>query len=570
MQRTTILFIFFLTIFFALCAKLFYWQVLKGSELSRQARNQYESDKTISASRGNILSSDGSFLVGRLDAWLMYATPPQIKDSATDIANEIAPILIDDRNDKQELMDEVLGLQNSLSKKGISWIALKHKVSNQKKKEIQSLGLSGIGFEQEEARVYPEALTAAQLLGFVGKNDEGRDKGYFGLEGYYDLTLTGKPGVTSREKDAKGLPILLGDNKEITAVKGVDLFTNIDKGIQIIVEKNLKEGISKYGAKGGVAIVMDPLTGALLAMASFPSYDPAKYYDYTNELFRNPAISDTFEPGSIFKVLIMASGLDAKVITPNTTCPICTGPLKVDKYFISTWNDKYFPDSTMTDVIVHSDNVGMAYVGQQLGPDRLYDYLSKFGIGKPTGVDLQGEVSPKLRERGTWNIVDLATASFGQGVAVTPMEMVRAVGAIANGGKIVTPQVVGKLLNDGWNQEIKPKIGEQVVSREAAAEITAMMVEVAEKGESKWARIPGFKVAAKTGTAQIPVAGHYDEKKTIASFIAFAPADKPRFVMLVILNQPTTSPWASETAAPTWYGTAKELFPYLRIQPTGD
>ena len=301
-------------------------------------------------------------------------------------------------------------------------------------------------------------------------------------------------------------------------------------------------------------------------MVSFPSYDPLKYYDYGDEYFKNPAVSDTFEPGSIFKVLVMASALDAGVLKPDTKCDICSGPLKIDKYSIETWNNKYYPDSTMIDVIVHSDNIGMVYVGQKLGEDMMYDYLDKFGIGSPTGIDLQGEVAVPLRKKDTWNIVDLSTASFGQGVTVTPIEMIKAVSVLANKGYSPTPQVVDKLSGDNWEEDIKPK-KEKVISEEAVNEITAMMVEAAKSGESKWINIKGFKVAGKTGTAQIPIAGHYDAEKTIASFIGFAPAGDAKFIMLVTLKEPSSSPWASETAAPLWYSIAKDLFLYFGIQP---
>jgi len=255
----------------------------------------------------------------------------------------------------------------------------------------------------------------------------------------------------------------------------------------------------------------------------------------------------------------MASALDAKAVKPDTVCDICSGPLKVDKYEIETWDRKYYPDSTMVEVIVHSDNVGMAFVGQKMGADTLYDYLDRFGIGKETGIDLQGEVALPLRKKGAWNIVDLATASFGQGVAVTSIEMIRAVAAVANDGMMPTPFVVSALKGEGWQEEIKSKT-EKVISETAAEEMTAMMVNAAENGEAKWTSLRGFSVAGKTGTAQIPIAGHYDPKSTNASFIGFSPAESPKFIMLVTLNKPQSSQWASETAAPLWYSIAKDLF----------
>jgi cell division protein FtsI/penicillin-binding protein 2 len=440
-------------------------------------------------------------------------------------------------------------------------------VTPETKANIEAQALNGIGFEFEEMRDYPEASAAAHLLGFVGKDSEGSDQGYFGLEGFYDLALKGKPGFLTREKDAKGLPILLGDSREISAIGGVNLVTHIDKTIQLTLDKKLLSGIEKYGATGGIAIVMRPADGAILGMSSYPSYDPGTYFKFGDEFFKNPAVSGAFEPGSIFKILIMSAALDEGEVTPDTKCEVCSGPLRVGKYYIETWNQVYHPDSTMLDVIVNSDNVGMAWVAQKLGKDMLYEYLSAFGVGSLTGIDLQGEATPKLRDKNDWSIVDVTTAGFGQGVAITPIQMVRVVAAIANRGVLVAPQVVDRLVGDGWQEEINPEIGERVISKKAASQMRAMMVEAAKNGEAKWTHLRGFKVAGKTGTAQIPIAGHYDEEKTIASFIGFVPADDPRFVMLVTLREPTSSPWASETAAPLWYSIAKDLFLYFGIQP---
>ncbi len=560
----------FLIVFAVLSARLFFWQIIRGKDLSAQARDQYQSGKNITAPRGNILASDATWLAARGEAWLVYASLPDLKESPRKVADKLAPFFVEyteETDNRETLLKETERIFSLLDKEGVVWVPIKHKVDNEVKKNIEALGISGIGFEKEETRVYPEASSAAHLLGFVGKDSQGEDVGYFGLEGHYNSSLSGKAGFLSRERDAMGLPIAIGDTTEISAIAGVDLLTHIDKTIQLLIDKRLPEGIERYGAVAGSAIVMDPKNGAILAMSSFPSYDPAKYSEYGDEYFKNPIVSDSFEPGSIFKVLIMAAGLDSEAVKPDTKCEICDGPLKVDKYTISTWNNKYHADSTMLDIIVNSDNVGMAYVGQKTGADTLYDYLDAFGIGKATGIDLQGEASPGLREKGTWNIVDLATASFGQGVVVTPIQMLRAVGAIANDGIITKPQVVDKILGESWGDDIKPEIGDRVISAKTANEITAMMVEAAKSGEAKWTHTRGFKVAGKTGTAQIPIAGHYDEEKTIASFVGFAPADDPEFIMLVTLREPESSPWASETAAPLWYNIAKDLFVYFGIQP---
>jgi stage V sporulation protein D (sporulation-specific penicillin-binding protein) len=566
-SRLHLLAVIFVISSIALLGRLFYWQGPMAATLAAKAQYQYNSGTEIEAHRGNILAHDGTWLAASTQAWLLYASPKVMLTDSRVIANTLAPFLVEPKDDVPKLQEETNRILGLLSKRDAVWVPIKHRLTNNTKESIESLKLEGLGFEEEEARSYPEASVAAQLLGFVGRDDAGADKGYFGLEGHYDLSLSGKDGYMERESDALGAPIFFGESKEIAAAPGIDLVTHIDKKIQITVEQKLKEGIEAYGAKSGSAVVMDPRTGGILAMSSFPSYDPRTYYDYSNEVFKNPIISDSFEPGSIFKPIVMASGLDAGVVTPDTICDICSGPAKVDKYSIETWDNKYYPNSTMLDVIKHSDNVGMVFVGNRLGKDKLINYLEKFGIGQTTNIDLQGEANPKMREKSAWNIVDQATATFGQGIAVTPIQMVRAISIIANGGIFVNPQVVDKFKGDTWEEDIKPSLGERVISEKAAKQMTDIMVAAVSQGEAKWAVPKGFKVAGKTGTAQIPVQGHYDAEKTNASFVGFAPVDNPRFVMLITLREPQTSPWASETSAPLWFKIAKELFPYLGIQP---
>ncbi|KKR74363.1 MAG: Peptidoglycan glycosyltransferase [Candidatus Woesebacteria bacterium GW2011_GWA2_40_7] len=512
----------YLLLFIGLILRLIYWQIIRRVDLSEKAKGQYNSSQIMNATRGNILASDGSYWALRTDAWLVYANTNELKAKVSEVSVRLATLLNDDES----------RLSNLLSKKE-AYVPLKQKVDNETKKNIEALGIKGINFDNQEARYYPEASSAAQLLGFVGKDEKGLDIGYFGLEGYYNLPLSGKPGFLGREKDAQGSPILLNPGKSVSAIGGIDLITSIDKRVQILAETKLKDGIEKYGALGGSITIEDPRTGEILAMASYPSYDPGNYSEYGNSFFKNPVISDSFEPGSIMKVR----------------------------------NNVYHPNITMTDVIVDSDNVGMVFVGQKLGADRLYNYLDSFGIGQLTGVDLQGESAPSIRKKGEWSMVDLATASFGQGIAVTGIQMIRAVSAIANGGYLERPRVVKSVRGEGWEEKIKSEPSKRVVSSAAATEVTQMMVAAADKGEAKWAKIPGFKVAGKTGTAQIPVEGHYDSTNTNHSFIGFAPADKPKFVMLVTLKSPQSSPWAAETAAPLWYSVAKDLFPYLGIEP---
>lgn len=566
-KRLILFQLFFSVAFILLIARLFHWQILEGKVLSAAARGQYQYKSEVDAPRGTILSSDGSWLVTTTRAWTIAASLPEITEDKKQFSEKLAPLFLGEGHEENEYHDEEDRIYTLITKDKIVWTPLKSRISDDTKKKIEELDLEGIHYEPEEIRQYPESSTAAHLVGFVGKNRDGGNQGYFGLEGYYDTSLSGKSGYVSRESDPLGAPILLGENREINAIDGIDLRTNIDMSVQLTLEKRLKEGIEKYGAKGGTAIIMNPETGAIMGMGSYPSYDPGHYWDFGDTLFSNPSVSQTFEPGSIFKVLVMAAGLDAGVVDPQTQCDICSGPYKIDKYLIETWNREYTANSTMTNVIVHSDNVGMVYVANHLGKERLYNYIKNFGIGEATGIDLQGEAVAKLRDYNEWGPVEQATASFGQGVAVSPIQMIRAVSAIANDGVMVRPKVVSKLVGETWEEPVTQEQGKRVISSKAASEITQMMAEAAKNGESKWTYLRGFRVAGKTGTAQIAIDGYYDETNTNASFVGFAPYDNPKFVMLVILNQPQTSQWASETAAPLWYSIAKDLFLHFGIQP---
>ncbi|HXS14799.1 MAG TPA: penicillin-binding protein 2, partial [Candidatus Saccharimonadales bacterium] len=293
------------------------------------------------------------------------------------------------------------------------------------------------------------------------------------------------------------------------------------------------------------------------------------YWDYDQSLYKNPFITDLYEPGSTMKPLVMAGAINDGLVTPYTQCPICSGPVQVGDYAIHTWDDHYFPNTTMMDVLKHSDNTGMVYVSEKMGLDRMLSNFSKFGVSDTTNIDLQGEVASTIRDRQTWYPVDVATSAFGQGIAVTPMELLDGFAAIANNGTRMEPHVVDHVItSDGQTLTIPPKVVDQPITPTTAKIVTEMLVYTVNKGEAAFARLPGYRIAGKTGTASIPVSGHYDPTKTIASFIGFAPADNPKFAMLVIMNDPKASPWGSETAAPVFFEIAKNLLAYYGVPPT--
>lgn len=556
MSRIWIVFGLIIFLYSVITVRLFYWQVIASDRLRREASAQYYLEFSLPAMRGTIFAGDGQPLVMNQPVQLVYASPPKISNIAK-FVRDVAPIL---SLDEKEMISQ-------LSAPGRVWVPLAHKVEAGTTQKLKDLKITGIGFENESKRYYPESSMAAQLLGFVGSDENGRDTGYFGIEGYYDRELRGKDGVIQLEKDVKGAPILVGDGKRIEPEDGRDLTLWLDRTVQYSAQRRLLEGIQKYGAKEGTVVIMDPKTGGILGMASYPNYDPARFSEFDKALYKNPVVASSYEPGSTFKVLVMSDALENHVITPSTVANE-SGPVQIGQYSIKTWNNEYHGPISMTKVLEYSSNVGMVAVQRLLGQQKLMQAIHNYGFGELTGIDLQEESSPELRPDSDWHEIDYATASFGQGIAVTPLQMVRAVSVIANDGWLLEPHMVKEIRDSRGNLvTIKPKKIRQVINSATANILTEMMIAAVDNGEAKWAKPRGYRIAGKTGTAQIPVAGHYDEKKTIASFVGFGPADNPKFIMLVTLGEPTSSPWGSETAAPLFFSIARDLFSYYGIPP---
>lgn len=569
-DRSRILAVVFLIGVSGLVGRLFYWQIVKGSSLSELATLQQTNRTTLPAKRGGIFSIDGSPLTRSIPAWRLFLYRPQFEGDESSLPTKVSPFTAPNFSDQTLAMaSESARIQLVLSNKSPLWLPLKNQVTREQKAKIESLHIPGLGFDEAQTRMYPEASMSAHLLGFVGKDDNGNDLGYFGLEGYYDLLLSGKSGVYETQANALGSPVVSENDIQLNSYSGADLVTSINKALQLAIEKHLADGLAKYDAQAGNITVINPRNGEILAAVSFPAYAPGNYSESSDEFFRDPVISDSFEPGSIMKPIVMASAFDAGLLGPDTECDICGGAYRVGQYIIRTWNNQYYANTTMRDVIKHSDNVGMVYVGSKLGTERLYDYLTKFGFGKPTNIDLQGEYGAPMRKLSEWGEVERDTASFGQGIAVTPIQMISAISVIANKGVTITPHVVKSIQLGNWKKDKSFPQGTRVISEDASNKMTQVMVYAVDQGEAKWAVPKGYEklFAGKTGTAQIAVDGKYDEKKTNASFIGFGPANNPQFAMLVTLKQPKASPWAAETAAPLWFQTAVDVMKYLGIPP---
>ncbi|HEX7041674.1 MAG TPA: penicillin-binding protein 2 [Patescibacteria group bacterium] len=551
-----VLFTFFFS-FFIILSKLFYWQVVKADELSQLGQSQYGSVITIEAKRGDIETSDGFPVVTNKLSYLVFANPKEVTDK-----NKVADLLSSILDTKAATISARLDLPGY-------WASIQEGVDSGIKDKVESLNIPGIGFQVEYTRFYPEASMAAQLLGFVGKDSQGNDKGYFGLEGYYDRQLRGRDASAVEIHDALGRPILSKLDNSAQSQDGRTLVLHINRAIQFLVEQKLKDAVEKYGADGGMVGIMDPKTGGIIAMAGYPNFDEKNYWEYGQSLYKNPFITNLYEPGSTVKPIVMAGAIDNKLLKPDSKCPICAGPVKVEDYTLHTWNDEYFPNTTMEDVIRHSDNTGMVYVSKVMGLDRMLSNFDKFGLSDPTGIDLQGETASTISDRKTWYPVDIATSAFGQGISVTPIELLDGFSALANGGARMEPHIVDKVITDD-NQTIviPPKKISQPISPQTAKIMTEMLVYTVDKGEASFARLKGYRIAGKTGTASIPVAGHYDPTQTIASFIGYAPADDPKYVMLVIIDKPKASIYGAETAAPVFFDISRDLLQYYGVTPT--
>jgi len=543
--------------------RLFYWQIILGSQLAAAENRQSITIKQLKSPRGEIFAADNSPLVLNEKYYNLYLWRPILNVSEKKLLVILGEIFFSSEEDEREKwLNQV---RKRLVDKSQNWILLKKEIENPIAKRIEKLQIKGLSLDLEWGRFYPEGSSSAHLLGFLGKNSAGKEKGYFGLEGFYDRLLQGHAwAIIERQNWWSKFKNTLGGELDD---ENRDLFLSVNRTVQFIMEEELEKGIERYGAKSGWGIILNPLSGEVLGMASWPKYDPAAYYQSETELFSNPVVSTHFEPGSIFKPVIVAAALQEKSVNLDSQCPACSGPVKMGEYQIETWDNKYYPQTTVKEIIQHSDNVGMVWIGQELGKEQLLSYLDKFGFGKKTEIDLEGEAVVSLKKDSDWYPIDLATVTFGQGIAVTPIQMICAFAPFANGGSWLKPRVVAKIKNNG-SEIVTNVYSRRVIDEKVAEEVKELLINAVESGEAKWTKIPEYTVAGKTGTAQIPIRGHYDEEKTIASFIGFVPAQNPKFLMLVSLTEPTSSPWGAETAAPLWFKIAKRLLFYFGTPPS--
>ncbi len=508
--------------------------------------------------RGAIRDRNGHLLVGNAVTYSIEADTAYVVDAEATAA-ALGPMLhMPAAHIEQQLRGEG------------PWVQIASPVSKEVGEQVAALGIWGITVRPMWTREYPEGTLASHAVGFC--NGEGT--GFYGIEGFHDALLQpervewkGPVDLASEQVPWVVTPVLLPH-------PGTELVLTLDRTVQALVEAELQRSVQEYQAEGGTIIVMDPRTFEILALASLPNYDPGRYNDFYGLEplpFEDPAVSKQYEPGSVFKVLTVAAALDAGIVTPETTY-YDQGWIEVGGLVVANASRQAYGERTVADILVRSLNVGTTWLSATMGPDIFYRYLQKFGIGQVTGVGLAGEVAGQLllpQDYERWHDSNLGVNSFGQGLAVTPLQMIAAVATVANDGERLRPQIVSRrIAPDGTVSTSRPVVEAQVISPQMAHVLAEMMVRVVEEGVPQ-AKVEGYRIAGKTGTAQIPIPGGYDTEGTIASFVGFGPVPDPQFVVLVKLDRPKTSPWGSQTAARTFQRLAARLFVILGVPSDG-
>lgn len=552
--RISIIRFAFALFFMCVVIRVFWLQILQHDDLGKKADRQHQHIVQLTPARGTIMDRNGAPLAESINMDSCYAEPRNIKDP-DGTAGVLAPIL---GIHKSELLKKLSG------NKGFVWIA--RWLPTDKAARIKSMKLPGVGFAPESKRFYPNLEIAAHVIGFTGNDPNGLE----GIELKYNSTILGNTGYIVTERDALGRNIAVKGTFIKNASAGRNVVLTLDKTIQFMTEKELAKAVIESGAKAGMALVMESDTGRILAMANYPTFNPNSSSRYSHANLRNRSVADSFEPGSTFKVFVIASALEEQIINPNDTFNCENGVYKIADHTIH--DDHPHSRLNVSEIIKYSSNIGAAKIGFKLGEERLNRYLRDFGFGVRTGIDLPGESPGSMKSRSYG--IDIATTSFGQGISVSALQMVTAMSAIANGGTLMKPYLVEKVLddNDVVIQKTEPQAIRRVVSGETARKIAKMMESVtAEGGTGTKAFIDGFQVAGKTGTAQKvdPITHAYSPSKRIGSFVGFVPADKPKLTIAVIIDEPQGVKYGGIVAAPAFRGIAVNALAYMNVLPKG-
>jgi stage V sporulation protein D (sporulation-specific penicillin-binding protein) len=552
-KRVGSLFLMLAVVTLFLMGRLFWVQVVQNEHYQKLALDQRLYPVPVDARRGTIRDVKGRELAVSVSADAVYAVPADV-DDPLETAKQVSRILgIDVETVRQRLTQP----------QATVWID--RRVDPEKAAALKKLNLKGIGFAERGQRFYPKDSLAAHILGIVGIDNQGLE----GIEYQYDSFLRGIRGQVRSERDATGKEIPGGVTQYVPPVDGYDVYLTIDEVIQYIVERELDKGMQEVNAKRGMIVAMDPKTGAILAMAARPTYNPNRYYEQPDSLRRNPIVSDAYEPGSTFKIITAAAALEEGVVRPDDTF-FDPGYIQVANRHVRCWLAGGHGTQTFTEAVENSCNVVFATLAARLGQESFYKYIQAFGLGGSLGIDYPGEASGILQQPKNVGPVELANIAFGQGISVTPIQLLSALSTIANGGTLMRPYLVSKIVDsDGVVvKEFEPEPIRQVISNETSRELSLILESVVVNGSGFRAQVPGYRVGGKTGTAEKPEGGRYTDKR-VSSFLGFAPVEDPRMAILVIWDEPNAgTSYGGVLAAPTFQAIVKDVLRYMEVSPS--
>jgi len=536
-------------------ARLVYLQVFRYSDLSLRAEQQQQQEQKVPAKRGDIVDRNGRILAYSVDADTIYAVPNKIADADRTAAALCGALGDCDSKDRQSIAEKI--------RKGKYFIFVRRQVWPEQAKRVADLGLKGIGFMKESRRTYPNRVLASHVLGFVGIDN----RGLSGIEATYDSFIRGSDGKVLVQTDARSVGF---SRVELPPTSGASLELTLDEYLQHVAERELREGVQWSGASGGSVVIMDPFTGEILALANAPDFNPNTYREAREDTRRNRAIQDLYEPGSTFKIVTASAAFEEKVVTPNTIIDASAGNIRFGSRVIN--DDHNYGVLSFADVIVKSSNVGAIKVALRVGPDKMGDYVHRFGFGRASSPDFRGENPGIVWDVARLSDSALASVAMGYQVGVTPLQMAAAVSAVANGGELLQPRAVRAVIRDGKRLPVPRKVLDRAISTGTAATLTEIMEDVVLKGTGTKAQIPGFTVAGKTGTAKKLVNGSYRGHSDYnVSFVGFVPSRKPVFAIVVVVDSPhRVSPYGGVVAAPIFQKIASAALRHHGIPQTID
>lgn len=552
-----------------LVLKLFFIQIFQHDFYEALASGQHELFEELIPERGEIYLHDF-----KDESLVPVAVNQQLAFVWAD------PREIEEADDTAEALGELFGyeeadvdaLEERLDQPEDPYEPIKREVDEKTLEELLTLDLAGVNYTRETSRLYPEPEMSGHVLGFLGTNEDGSLSGKYGVEGYFDELLTGTQGYLLSERDIAGRLIAVGEREYEPATDGADVVLTLDRTIQYKACSSLQAAVEKHGADGGSVIIVQPSTGKILAMCGAPDFDSNNYGDVDSiNVFNNPAIFDAYEPGSVFKPLTMAAAIDVDAVTPTTTFTD-TGSVLVDGWPkpIGNAEGKVYGTVDMTQVLEDSINTGMIYAMRAMGMETFVTYVKSFGFGQYTGIEVETENAGTIDSLDLGAEIYAATASFGQGITVTPLQIAMAYAAIANGGVLKAPLIVDEIqYADGAVEKRAVRDIAQVIDPKTARLVSAMLVSVIERGHGKRAAVPGYYIGGKTGTAQVAKSDGigYEQDNTIGSFAGFGPVEDPKFAMVVRIDNPKDVVWAESTAAPLFGEIAEFLLQYFEVPP---